>query len=122
MAHRFAILAHAEVANFTGCDENFTVMHKDTDQWIVRNWIFCLNKNQNLASMSPFMKIKLKKTLILLFLVGIGLLFGYVEQAMAKVDVSVDCASSDKGEQLSDEDEDLAFASCDIAVPEPYRS
>jgi hypothetical protein len=69
--------------------------------------------------MSPFMKIVLKKTLLLLFLVGIGLLFGYVEQAMAKADVSVDCASSDKGEQLSDEDEDLAFASCDIADPEP---
>jgi hypothetical protein len=66
--------------------------------------------------MKPFEKIKLKKTLFLL-LVAIGLLFGYVEQAMAKVGVVVICQGS-RDSSLVDEDEDLAVGSCVNAGPQ----
>jgi hypothetical protein len=70
--------------------------------------------------MRPFEKIKLKKTLLLL-LVAIGLLFGYVDQAMAKAEVSTECdAKEDEPAMIveTDEDEDLAFASCQTAGPQ----
>ncbi len=70
--------------------------------------------------MSPFEKIKLKK-IFLILLVAIGLHFGYVKQAMAKAEVSTECdAKEDEPAQTveTDEDEDLAFASCQTAGPQ----
>ena len=70
--------------------------------------------------MSPFEKIKMEKTFLVLLL-AIGLLFGYVDQAMAKAEVSTECDAKEDEPAMTvetDEDEDLAFASCQTAGPQ----
>jgi hypothetical protein len=105
------------VENFTRCDE-YSKMRKDADYSIVTNAAFILKKSKY-SRMRPFEKVKLHKTLFLL--VAIALIFGYVEQAMAKAEVSTECnAKQDEpGTTVeTDEDEDLAFASCQTAGPQ----
>lgn len=49
LTHRFAILAKAEVGNFGRCDDNSTVMCKETDYSVVTKGTF-FNKDPNIAA------------------------------------------------------------------------